>query len=104
MRYPHACNAASFASRTTRNRAALEGSLHKRDNRAVASGIDRAGQRHVKAKILEHERVTPAVEVFDLASACARANAPVPFLRRQRTAKPVEHPHAIRRELVYGGA
>ena len=67
-------------------------------------GIDRAGQRHVKAKILEHERVTPAVEVFDLASARARANAPVPLLRRQRTAKSVEHRHAIRRELVHGGA
>src|SRR3954467_11519726 len=58
----------------------LEGSLQKRDDRAMAARIDRAGQRHVKAEVLEHERVTPTVEVFDLASARARGNAPVPLL------------------------
>ena len=101
MRYPHACDAASFAARTTRNRVAgaswrdrtswVIGSRWLSSTRSkaactsamigpMAARIDRAGQRHVKAKVLEHERVIPAVEVFDLASARARRNAPVPLL------------------------
>ena len=83
----------------------LEGSLHKRDNRAVASGIDRAGQRHVKAKLFEHERVAPAVEVFDLASAqrprqrrlCRSCGVSGPRNRSNTVTQSAA-------ELVYGGA
>src|SRR5215471_16984042 len=59
------------------------GLQQREDVAAAIGGSNRSGQCHVKAKVLEHVGVAPAVEIFDLALAQSRAEPALAFLRTQ---------------------
>ena len=57
-------------------------------------------QRHVKSEILEHIRISPAVEVGGLVSAQSSRQAPASFLCGHGQAESLEGRDAVRRKPV----
>src|SRR5215831_4148155 len=65
----------------------VEARLQQRQDRGTTLGVDRTRQGQVEAKVFEHVRVAPAIEILDLTFAQTGAQSLLPFVRGQRTAK-----------------
>src|SRR5262249_56430942 len=78
----------------------VEARLQQREDRAPTSGVDRARQGHVKAKVVEDVGVAPTIEVVGLALAQPGAKPLFPLVRARRTTEALERHHRVRRQTI----
>src|SRR5262249_37307930 len=77
----------------------VERSPKRRENLVATIRSNLAGQRHMKAEVGKQKRVSPTLEVLDLALFEPQSESPGSFLRRHRRAEAVEHGGAFRCQL-----